>query len=68
MALAMQAAMADLAEITISQGILLLSMKIGLQRGRFFAAQLGTPHSMEYALFGACRCRIGYTGRAPRAC
>ncbi len=52
-ALAMQAAMADLAEITTSQGTFPLRMKIGLHRGRFFAARLGTPHSMEYALFGA---------------
>jgi class 3 adenylate cyclase/tetratricopeptide (TPR) repeat protein len=51
-ALAMQAAMADVAEITTSQGTFPLRMKIGLQCGRFFAAQLGTTHSMEYALFG----------------
>ena len=51
-ALAMQAAMADLSHIKTSQGTFPLQMKVGLHRGRFFAAQLGTPQGMEYALFG----------------
>jgi class 3 adenylate cyclase/predicted ATPase len=52
-ALSMQAAMAGLAQIKTSQGVFPLRMKVGLHRGQFFAAQLGTPQGMEYALFGA---------------
>ncbi len=52
-ALKMQAAMAEFAETRTSQGTFPLRMKVGLHRGRFFAAQLGNTHGMEYALFGA---------------
>jgi class 3 adenylate cyclase/tetratricopeptide (TPR) repeat protein len=48
----MQAAMADFAETKTSQGTFPLRMSVGLKRGRFFAAQLGTVENMEYALFG----------------
>src|SRR5690606_20430434 len=51
-AVKMQAAMADFAETTTSQGTFPLRMSVGLKRGGFFAAQLGTVENMEYALFG----------------
>lgn len=51
-AVKMQAAMADFAETKTSQGTFPLRMSVGLKRGRFFAAQLGTVENMEYALFG----------------
>lgn len=51
-ALAMQAAMQEFAETKTSQGTFPLRMKVGLHRGRFFAAQLGNAAGMEYALFG----------------
>lgn len=51
-ALEMQAAMAEFAQTRTSQGSFPLRMKVGLHRGRFFAAQLGDANSMEYALFG----------------
>jgi len=49
----MQAAMAEFSEVKTSQGVFPLRMKIGLRRGRFFAARLGTADGMEYALFGS---------------
>ncbi len=52
-ALAMQAAMSEFAQTRTSQGTFPLRMKVGLHRGRFFAAQLGDGLGMEYALFGA---------------
>ena len=52
-ALRMQAAMADFAETHTSQGVFPLRMKIGIHRGRFFAAQLGTVSGMEYTFLGA---------------
>ncbi len=52
-ALEMQAAMAGFAQTRTSQGTFPLHMKVALHRGRFFAAQLGTPKGMTYALFGA---------------
>jgi class 3 adenylate cyclase len=51
-ALQMQAAMAEFAETQTSQGTFPLQMKVAIHHGRFFAAQLGTAQSMEYALFG----------------
>jgi class 3 adenylate cyclase/tetratricopeptide (TPR) repeat protein len=51
-ALAMQAAMQEFAETKTSQGTFPLRMKVGLHRGRFFAAQLGSAAGMESALFG----------------
>lgn len=52
-ALAMQQAMSSFAEIKTSQGVFPLQMKVGIHRGCFFAAQLGTPRGMEYILVGA---------------
>ncbi len=52
-ALGMQAGMAEFAETRTSQGVFPLRMKVGLHRGRFFAAQLGDAQALEYALFGA---------------
>ncbi len=49
----MQMAMAEFVETRTSQGTFPLQMKIGLKRGQFFAAELGTARAMEYALFGA---------------
>ncbi|MBN2391054.1 MAG: AAA family ATPase [Anaerolineae bacterium] len=49
----MQALMGAFAQTKTSQGVFPLRMKAGIHKGRFFAAQLGTPQDMEYALFGA---------------
>ncbi|MCP4541245.1 MAG: AAA family ATPase [Chloroflexi bacterium] len=49
----MQAAMSEFAQTRTSQGVYALQMKVGIHKGQFFAAQLGTPQGMEYALFGA---------------
>jgi class 3 adenylate cyclase/predicted ATPase len=49
----MQAAMAAFAQTETSQGVFPLRMKVGVHKGHFFAAQLGSPEGMEYALFGA---------------
>ncbi len=51
-ALAMQLAMRDFDQTATSQGTFPLRMKVAIQRGRFFAARLGTPQTMNYALFG----------------
>ncbi|RME42228.1 MAG: hypothetical protein D6796_14715, partial [Caldilineae bacterium] len=51
-AMDMQAAMQEFSAVKTSQGVFPLRMKIGLRRGRFFAARLGTAEGMEYALFG----------------
>ncbi|WP_420643716.1 adenylate/guanylate cyclase domain-containing protein [Candidatus Leptofilum sp.] len=51
-AMKMQAAMSDFAETKTSQGTFPLRMSVGIKRGRFFAAQLGSIENMEYALFG----------------
>ncbi len=52
-ALRMQAAMADFAQTRTSLGVFPLQMKVGVHKGRFFAAQLGAAQSMEYGLFGS---------------
>lgn len=52
-AINMQAAMQAFVETRTSQGVFPLRMKIGIRRGRFFSAQLGTAQNMEHALFGA---------------
>jgi predicted ATPase/class 3 adenylate cyclase len=49
----MQAAMGAFTETQTSQGTFTVQMKVGIHKGRFFAAQLGTPRGMQYALFGA---------------
>jgi len=49
---AMQRAMPEFEQITTSQGVFPLQMKVGLHRGRFFAAQLGSAKRMLYGLFG----------------
>jgi class 3 adenylate cyclase/predicted ATPase len=49
----MQTAIGDLGQTQTSQGVFTLQMKIGVHKGRFFAAQLGTSQGMEYTLFGA---------------
>ena len=51
-AMKMQAAMIHFAETKTSQGSFPLRMSVGIKRGRFFAAQLGSIENMEYALFG----------------
>ena len=51
-AMKMQAAMVNFAETRTSQGTFPLRMSVGVKRGRFFAAQLGSLENMEYALFG----------------
>jgi class 3 adenylate cyclase/predicted ATPase len=48
----MQAAMANFTQVQTSQGVFPLRMKVGLRRGRFFAAQVGSAENMEYALWG----------------
>ncbi len=52
-ALDMQTTMSDFHETRTSQGFFELQMKVGVHRGQFFAAQLGTRQGMEYGLFGA---------------
>ncbi len=52
-AMKMQAAMNKFTKTRTSQGVFSLQMKIGLRWGRFFAAQLGSTQTMEYALFGS---------------
>jgi class 3 adenylate cyclase/tetratricopeptide (TPR) repeat protein len=49
----MQTAMGAFAQTETSQGVFAVQMKVGIHRGHFFAAQLGTPRGMDYALFGA---------------
>ena len=49
----MQAAMADFTETPTSQGSFPLQIKIGVHRGRFFAARLGTTQRMVYSLLGS---------------
>jgi class 3 adenylate cyclase/predicted ATPase len=49
----MRAAMGAFAQTQTSQGVFDVQMKVGIHKGRFFAAQLGTPRHMQYALFGA---------------
>lgn len=51
-ALEMQSAMADFSKMNTSQGVFPLRMKVGLHRGSFFSAWLGSTQRMEYALFG----------------
>jgi predicted ATPase/class 3 adenylate cyclase len=60
-ALRMQAAMGAFTQTQTSQGVFEVRMKVGLHRGRFFAAQLGTAQGMEYALFGADVCATAAT-------
>jgi class 3 adenylate cyclase/predicted ATPase len=50
---AMQTAMGAFTQTQTSQGVFSVQMKVGIHRGRFFAAQLGTARGMEFALFGA---------------
>lgn len=52
-AVKMQAAMGQFAQTKTSQGTFSLQMSVGVHRGLFFAAQLGSVERMEYALFGA---------------
>jgi class 3 adenylate cyclase len=52
-AMHMQAAMEEFVDTSTSQGSFPLRMKVGLHRGRFFAARIGTARNMEYALFSA---------------
>jgi class 3 adenylate cyclase/tetratricopeptide (TPR) repeat protein len=49
----MQAAMADFTETQTSQGFFPLQIKIGVHKGRFFAARLGTTQRMVYSLLGS---------------
>jgi class 3 adenylate cyclase len=49
----MQTAMASSGQIQTSQGVFALQMKVGIHKGSFFAARLGTLQGMEYALLSA---------------
>jgi class 3 adenylate cyclase len=51
-ALDMQNSMNDFVQTKTSQGVFPLLMKVGLRRGEFYAAQLGTSQRMQYAFFG----------------
>ena len=51
-AMQMQATMSEFTQVSTSQGVFPLRMKVGVHKGRFFAAQLGTTEGMEYALLG----------------
>jgi len=51
-ALRMQRAMTNFANIETAQGTLSLGMRIGLHRGRFVTADIGTPRRMEHVLLG----------------
>jgi class 3 adenylate cyclase/tetratricopeptide (TPR) repeat protein len=51
-ALEMQRAMAAFASLPTSAGVFKLEMKVGIHRGKFFAARMGTAEGMEYAWFG----------------
>lgn len=50
--LRMQRAMTQFHQLTTPQGVISLGMRIGLHRGRFIAADIGTPKRMEYVLLG----------------
>jgi adenylate cyclase len=50
--LRMQRAMAAYASIATDQGELALGMRVGIHRGRFLAADVGTPRRMEYVMLG----------------
>lgn len=50
--LRMQRAMKQFNQLTTPQGDISLGMRIGLHRGRFIAADIGTPKRMEYVLLG----------------
>jgi class 3 adenylate cyclase/tetratricopeptide (TPR) repeat protein/ABC-type cobalamin transport system ATPase subunit len=51
-AVSMQAAMTQFTYTHTSQGTFPLRMSVGVHYGRFFTAQLGNTHNMEFALFG----------------
>ncbi len=51
-AMIMQDAMSQFTHTETSQGTFPLRMSVGVHKGRFFTAQLGTPANMEFALFG----------------
>ncbi len=51
-AMIMQEAMCRFTHTETSQGTFPLRMSVGVHKGRFFTAQLGTSANMEFALFG----------------
>lgn len=67
--LRMQRAMQRFTQIETHQGMLALQMRIGLHRGRFLTADIGTPIRMEHVLLGSAVQRtkhaegIGTVGR-----
>lgn len=50
--LRMQRAMQEFQEITTPHGVYSLGMRVGIHRGRFLAADIGTPLRMEHVLLG----------------
>ncbi|MFZ6029319.1 MAG: adenylate/guanylate cyclase domain-containing protein [Chloroflexota bacterium] len=50
--LRMQRAMQRFAKIETSQGVFSLQMRVGVHRGRFLIADIGTPLRMEHVLLG----------------
>ncbi|MEW5939190.1 MAG: adenylate/guanylate cyclase domain-containing protein [Chloroflexota bacterium] len=50
--LRMQRAMKRFAEIDTPQGKLSLGMRVGIHRGRFLMADIGTPRRMEHVMLG----------------
>lgn len=50
--LRMQRAMKDFAEIETPSGMVNLKMRVGIHRGRFLTADIGTPRRMEHVLLG----------------
>jgi class 3 adenylate cyclase len=50
--LRMQRAMTRFAEIETPQGKLSLGMRVGIHRGRFLMADIGTPRRMEHVMLG----------------
>ncbi len=50
--LRMQRAMARFASIQTAQGSFSLQMRVGIHRGRFLTADIGTPRRMEHVLLG----------------
>jgi class 3 adenylate cyclase len=69
--LRMQRAMASFANIAAAQGRFSLGMRVGLHRGRFLMADIGTPVRMENVLLGTAVQRTKQAesaGRVGRVC
>lgn len=69
--LRMQRAMTSFSTIQTDQGIVSLGMRVGIHRGRFLTADIGTPRRMEHVLLGTEVQRTKYAegaGRVGRVC